>query len=176
MINNKKTTFKGVFKFEMNGIQYTIERRGTKKKEKHVKVDVDFYTESENLKGEERSETNKNIRRFLGTYDDFILTAFSLQADNNNFIEKSQKERKDLLSQFLDITVFEQLYQLAADEIKETAVRLKEYKKTDFAEIMLQADEIISANQDTIQSLEHQEDKVNLGPLIKVTKASSHSN
>ena len=40
--------------------------------------------------------------------------------DNNNFIEKSQRERKDLLSQFLDITVFEQLYQLASDEIKET--------------------------------------------------------
>ena len=161
VLNNKKDWFRGVFRFEMNGIVYTIERRGTqnKKKETHVKVDVDFYTESENLNGEERSETNKNIRRFLGTYDDFILTAFSLQADNNNFIEKSQKERKDLLSQFLDITVFEQLYQLAADEIKETAGRLKEYKKTDFAEIMLQADEIISANQDTIQSLEQQEDK-----------------
>ena len=158
VLNNKKTTFRGVFKFEMNGIQYTIERRGTKKKEKHVKVDVDFYTDSENLNGEERSDTNKSIRRYLGTYDDFILTAFSLQADNNNFIEKSQKERKDLLSQFLDITVFEQLYQLAADEIKETAGRLKDYKKTDFAELIIDADAIISKNQSTIQQLEQDED------------------
>ena len=160
VLNNKKTWFRGVFRFEMNGILYTIERRGTqnKKKETHVKVDVDFYTDSENLNGEERSETNKNIRRYLGTYDDFILTAFSLQADNNNFIEKSQKERKDLLSQFLDITVFEQLYQLAADEIKETSGRLKDYKKTDFAEIIIQADTIISENQDNIISLEQQED------------------
>ncbi len=160
VLNNKKTWFRGVFRFEMNGIMYTIERRGTqnKKKETHVKVDVDFYTDSENLNGEERSETNKNIRRYLGTYDDFILTAFSLQADNNNFIEKSQKERKDLLSQFLDITVFEQLYQLAADEIKETSGRLKDYKKTDFAEIIVQADAVISENQDNIISLEQQED------------------
>ena len=160
VLNNKKTWFRGVFRFEMNGILYTIERRGTqnKKKETHVKVDVDFYTDSENLNGEERSETNKNIRRYLGTYDDFILTAFSLQADNNNFIEKSQRERKDLLSQFLDITVFEQLYQLAADEIKETSGRLKDYKKTDFAEIIIQADTIISENQDNIISLEQQED------------------
>ena len=59
------------------------------------------------INGEERSDTNKMIRKYLGTYDDFILTAFSLQADNNNFIEKSQRERKDLLSQFLDTTVFE---------------------------------------------------------------------
>jgi DNA repair exonuclease SbcCD ATPase subunit/DNA repair exonuclease SbcCD nuclease subunit len=158
VLNNKKTTFKGVFKFEMNGIQYTIERRGTKKKEKHVKVDVDFYTDTENLNGEERSDTNKSIRRYLGTYDDFILTAFSLQADNNNFIEKSQKERKDLLSQFLDITVFEQLYQLAADEIKETSGRLKEYKKTDFAEIIIHSDDIITKNQNKIQKLEQSED------------------
>ena len=64
-----------------------------------------FYNEDENLNGEERSDTNKSIRRYLGTYDDFILTAFSLQADNNNFIEKSQRERKDLLSQFLDTTL-----------------------------------------------------------------------
>ena len=157
VLNNKKTTFKGVFKFEMNGIQYTIERRGTKKKEKHVKVDVDFYTDTENLNGEERSDTNKSIRRYLGTYDDFILTAFSLQADNNNFIEKSQKERKDLLSQFLDITVFEQLYQLAADEIKETSGKLKTYKKTDFAEIIIHSDDIITKNQNKIQKLEQSE-------------------
>lgn len=160
VLNNKKTWFRGVFKFEMNGVTYVIERRGTqnKKKETHVKVDVDFYTDAENLNGEERSETNKNIRRYLGTYDDFILTAFSLQADNNNFIEKSQKERKDLLSQFLDITVFEQLYQLAADEIKETAGRLKDYKKTDFAELIISADNVISENQETITALEQQED------------------
>jgi DNA repair exonuclease SbcCD nuclease subunit len=160
VLNNKKTWFRGLFRFEMNGVTYTIERRGTKNKKHptHVKVDVDFYTDSENLNGDERSDTNKSIRRYLGKYDDFILTAFSLQADNNNFIEKSQKERKDLLSQFLDITVFEQLYQLAADEIKETAGRLKDYKKTDFAEIIVSADNIISENQDTITALETQED------------------
>jgi DNA repair exonuclease SbcCD ATPase subunit len=136
-------------------VTYTIDSRGTqnKKKETHVKVDVDFYTESDNLNGEERSETNKNIRRYLGTYDDFILTAFSLQADNNNFIEKSQKERKDLLSQFLDITVFEQLYQLAADEIKETAGRLKDYKKTDFAEIIIQYLQQFHQQEQTYQKL-----------------------
>jgi DNA repair exonuclease SbcCD nuclease subunit len=162
VLNNKKTWFRGIFKFEMNGVIYTIERHGTqnKKRESHVKVDVNFYSDTENLNGEERSETNKNIRRYLGTYDDFILTAFSLQADNNNFIEKSQRERKDLLSQFLDITVFEQLYQLASEEIKETAGQLREYKKTDFADIIISADQIISDNQNTITLLENSENEL----------------
>ena len=158
VLNNKKTSFKGKFAFEMNGTKYTIERTGIKQKNGHVKVLVDFYTDTENLNGDERSDTNKSIRRYLGTYDDFILTAFSLQADNNNFIEKSQRERKDLLSQFLDITVFEQLYQLAADEIKETAGKLKSYKKTDFDIIITEADAIITANQQDIIDLEQQED------------------
>ena len=150
VLNNKKSGFRGVFKFKMNDVLYTIERVGTKKKDTHVKVDVNFYTETENLNGDERSDTNKSIRRYLGTYNDFILTAFSLQADNNNFIEKSQRERKDLLSQFLDITVFEQLYHLATDEIKETAGRLKAFKKTDFAETITSADAVIKNNEKLI--------------------------
>lgn len=158
VLNNKKASFRGKFTFEMNGVTYTIERNGIKQKNGHVKVLVDFYTDTENLNGEERSDTNKSIRRYLGTYDDFILTAFSLQADNNNFIEKSQRERKDLLSQFLDITVFEQLYQLASDEIKETAGKLKSYKKTDFDIIITEADAVITANQQDITDLEEQED------------------
>jgi hypothetical protein len=161
VLNNKKTSFRGVFKFKMNDVLYTIERVGTKKKDKHVKVDVNFYTDEENLNGEERSDTNKSIRRYLGTYNDFILTAFSLQADNNNFIEKSQRERKDLLSQFLDITVFEQLYQLANDEIKETAGKLRDYKKTDFADIINTADDIINENKDFIIEREATESELN---------------
>lgn len=160
VLNNKKSGFKGTFRFEMNGIIYTIIRTGVKQKNGHVKVLVEFFTDTENLNGEERSDTNKSIRRYLGTYDDFILTAFSLQADNNNFIEKSQRERKDLLSQFLDITVFEQLYQLASDEIKETAGKLKAYKKTDFDVIINDADTIITDNQQDITSLETREDEL----------------
>ena len=160
VLNNKKAGFKGIFKFKLNNIEYTIERVGTTLKHGHVKVNVNFYNEKENLNGEERSDTNKSIRRFLGTYDDFILTAFSLQADNNNFIEKSQRERKDLLSQFLDTTVFEQLYQLAAEEIKETSGKLKEYKKTDFGGIIKKSDDVILENQDEILDLETAENQL----------------
>jgi DNA repair exonuclease SbcCD ATPase subunit len=162
VLNNKSTNFFGKFCFELNGVTYTIERTGIKQKSGHVKVNVEFYSDSENLNGEERSETNKNIRKYLGTYDDFILTAFSLQSDNSNFINKSQRERKDLLSQFLDITVFEQLYQLASEDIKETAGKLKEYKKTDFAKIIIDADDIISTNINAISECERQDNEAQI--------------
>ena len=157
VLNTQKSNFRAEFKFAINDTIYTIQREGIKQKSGHVKVNVNFFTESENLNGEERSETNTNIRKYLGTYDDFILTAFSLQSDSNNFIDKSQRERKDLLSQFLDITVFEQIYQLANDEIKETAGKLRDYKKTDFAEIITNSDEIINKNKDFIINCETSE-------------------
>jgi DNA repair exonuclease SbcCD ATPase subunit len=157
VLNNKSSSFKAVFKFQVNNTIYTIEREGISQKSGHVKVNVNFYSDTENLNGEERSDTNKNIRNFLGTYDDFILTAFSLQNDSNNFINKSQRERKDLLSQFLDITIFEQLYRLASEEIKETSGKLKEYKKTDFADIIVSANKIIDDNKDFIIKYESDE-------------------
>ena len=51
----------------------------------------------------------------------------SVQNNNTGFIDQSQVEKKDLLSQFLDITVFEELYHLANEEIKEVQILLKNF-------------------------------------------------
>ena len=55
----------------------------------------------------------------------------------------------------MDMTLFEQIYQLASTDIKETAGKLKEYKKTDFATIITDADKIINDNKQDIRDLEH---------------------
>ena len=70
------------------------------------------------LNGEQRTQTDKNIRGYLGLYNDFVLTSMSVQNNNTGFIDQSQVEKKDLLSQFLDITVFEQLYNLQTKKSK----------------------------------------------------------
>ena len=118
-------------------IDYFIERVASKSKNGSVKVIVDFWRiidgQRESLNGEARDDTNKEIRKFLGQYDDFILTALSLQNNNTGFIDMKQSSRKDLLSKFLDIGVFEDLYQIANSEIREVAVLLKKLKKEDFS-------------------------------------------
>ena len=63
------------------------------------------------LNGEERRDTNSIIRKYVGSYEDFILT-LSNQSNSGGFIEKSQREKKELLAQFLDMNVFEELYQI----------------------------------------------------------------
>jgi DNA repair exonuclease SbcCD ATPase subunit len=137
VLNNKKSTYTCKFIFEIKGIDYVIERTGSKQKNTTVKVLVDFYRiidgKKESLNGEARDDTNKEIRKFLGQYDDFILTALSLQNNNTGFIDMKQSQRKDLLSKFLDIGIFEDLYQVAASEVSEVAVLLKKLKKEDFS-------------------------------------------
>ena len=138
VLNNKSGSFKCKFNFELDGRDYFIEKTGTKGRGEHVRVDVDFYCiddlgNKESLNGKERSETNDHIRNLLGTYEDFVLTALSVQNNNTGFIDMAQKDRKDLLAQFLDINIFEDLNKIANDDIKEVATLVKEYQKQDFA-------------------------------------------
>ena len=137
VLNNKKNNFSCKATIEVQGKEYIIERRGKKGRGGHVKVNVDFYTfaddgEKISLNGDQRRTTDVNIRKVIGTYDDFIMTALSLQTNSTVFIDKTQKERKDLLAQFMGIGVFDQLYTLAAEEIHDVSSLLKSFKKTNY--------------------------------------------
>ena len=153
VLNYSKLNFNCKFNFEINGVDYYIERVGKKSpKRGTVKVDVNFYRinedgSTESLNGEERRDTNSIIRQYVGSYDDFILTAMSNQSNSGGFIEKSQKERKELLAQFLDMDVFEQLYQVANEEIKELSALLKDYKNQNFTEKLSEAEESLIENK-----------------------------
>ncbi len=137
VMNNKASTFHCKLEFELNGHIHVIERRAKKSKSDTVKVDVDFYYyDSEgtivSLNGKERSDTNGIIRNLLGSYEDFILTCMSIQGNNTGFIDMGQADRKNLLVQFLDIEIFDYLYDIANAKVKELSVLVKEYKKIDY--------------------------------------------
>jgi DNA repair exonuclease SbcCD ATPase subunit len=56
----------------------------------------------------------------------------SSQNNSTVFIDKTQKERKELLSQFMGLKIFDTLYQQASDEIKEVNTLLNDFKKADY--------------------------------------------
>ena len=133
----------------IDGQDYFIERNGSKGlkgwKEGKYSVKVNFWTLDEqgnevSLNGEARYDTNKLISSHVGHFEDFILTSLSLQNNNTGFIDKSQSERKDLLAQFLDIKVFDDLWRAANDEIKDVSALLKDFKKTDFTQQLADAE------------------------------------
>lgn len=57
----------------------------------------------------------------------------SVQGNNTNFIDKAQRDRKDLLAQFLDLELFEDLHSIATDEIKSVQTLIKEFSKHDYS-------------------------------------------
>lgn len=134
ILNNKKKEFSCRLNFELNGLDFYIERIGQYvDRSDNVKVDVLFYYVNEDgqeisLNGADRDETNKFIREYIGTYDDFILTTLSSQTDNQSFIDKSQRDRKELLYKFLDLSIFETLYKSAKEDIRDIEVLIKSLK------------------------------------------------
>ena len=137
ILNNRKSDFTCHLHFQIDGLDYHIERTAkTINKGKNVKVDVQFWRQDgdtkTSLNGTERRDTNTIIEQYVGKYEDFVLTALSLQGNNALFIDKSQSERKDLLAQFMGLNVFDKLYETATEDIKEVSVLIKNFKKTDF--------------------------------------------
>jgi DNA repair exonuclease SbcCD ATPase subunit/DNA repair exonuclease SbcCD nuclease subunit len=133
VMNSQKMSFNGKFTFEINNIKYVIERDGKRDKKNNVKVDVNFYKiekdEKISLNSEARRSTNEIIRDYLGDYDDFVLTTLALQGNQGSFIDMGQTERKELLSQFIGLNLFDKLSSLAADKTKELSGAIKSFNK-----------------------------------------------
>ena len=99
------------------------------------------------------SGTNEEIRKILGTFDDFILTSLSLQNNGQNFIDKKQAERKKILSQFMGIDLFDKLFDIAKRDVADERRYLKKIKdKNVFGQL--------SELQKQLQSYEEQKEKL----------------
>ena len=159
ILNNRKDKFYCKFNFEINGVDYFIERRAKwTRKGTNLKVDVNFWREDagvvESLNGEQRRETNKNIEKYLGKFEDFVLTTLSLQGNNALFIDKSQSERKEILSQFIGVDIFDKLYQKAADENRDNATLIRKFKSDDFTQKLADIDTELKTDKNEYKLLE----------------------
>ena len=137
VINNKKGNFSCKVNFEINETDYFIERKGKRLKNGHVKVNVEFWMLDDagdivSLNGDQRRTTNYAIKKVIGSYEDFVLTALSLQNNSTVFIDKTQKERKDLLAQFMGMGIFDRLYTSANDNISDISAILRDFNKTNY--------------------------------------------
>jgi len=155
VLNNKSKNFEVKLSLEVNGMDYIIHRTGLLKERRVRKtgevrrlcpVAVKFYVEENgeliDLSGAARSNsqygsgTNEEIRKILGTFDDFILTSLSLQNNGQNFVDKKQSERKKILSQFMGIDLFEKLYDIAREDVADEKGYLKRIKEKNVFETM----------------------------------------
>ena len=165
IMNNRKDEFECQLIFEINDETYGIKRVGSRKKTGVVKVDVEFWKKGNDgeiisLNGEDRRNTNANIRNYVGTYEDFIMTTLSSQSANSIFIDKSNSERKDLLMQFMGLNIFDKLYDIANDESKEIAGVLKRFKKMDVTEELVTINDDLKNARQELEEVEGQYEEI----------------
>ena len=158
IMNNKCDDFICKVTFELSNRQYYIERKVWKNKSGNpmYKVNFGFYDnegKEQSLNGENRWGTNKNIDSYIGSFEDFALTTFSMQGKSANFIEKGHSDRKDLIIQFVGLGLFDQLYEIAADKNKEINIALKTLETENWD------DKLISAETNFINNKKLFEDK-----------------
>lgn len=187
VMNVQKSSFRCKLEFEIAGMRYFIERKGSTTRSGNVKVDVKFWKlvngVEEELHGTARRDTNDIIRDYIGTYEDFILTAASFQTAKNNssFIDMGNSDRKDLLVQFIGLNVFDRLSEAAGERNKELNALLKLHKdknypfeRTQNENALAHAESLLGQETDAVESLKKQISDVNeqivleTGNLIKL--------
>lgn len=170
LINKNKNSGSAKVVFNVAGVDYHLERTVTKSIKRGGVVDeekaatklslsrVDKEGNKEELLSENadsRTDTDKVVRKLIGTSQDFLMTAFASQGGMNRFIEEGSTQRKAILNRFLDLDIFEKLHKLANEELQACNI-----KATSFAgspkDIEILEDRIRQLNDET----EHTQSKL----------------
>ncbi len=124
----------------VNGTDYVIERQTTKHQNKYGTKNANtalnvFRMEGDeavDIAGEQRSDTEKVVKKLIGTPEDFLMTSLSAQDDAKLFITQGSTRRKQIVSKFLDLDIFDKMYDLAKDDLKSCQFQLKSLPDRDW--------------------------------------------
>ena len=135
IINSRKGHCISKVDISVNGQSYRVERQSVKHQNRKGVVNATTHlnlfridsegNEIQDLSGEQRRETEKILRKLIGTSDDFLMTSLASQGEMNTFIKHRATMRKEILTNFLDLGIFEQMYGLAKTDSAEFKALLK---------------------------------------------------
>ena len=122
IINTRHNDCNASIDINVKGVSYRIVRDTVKKQTKKnvwAPTNLKFYKINssgdiiEDLTEEQRRETEKILRKTIGTSDEFLMTSLASQGEINNFIKEKAAARKNILSNFLDLEIFDKINEMA---------------------------------------------------------------
>ena len=138
VINARRPYCKTKAIINVNGSNYVIERqtvkheahRGSRAGQTHASTQLNVFKIDDtgtaiDLVGDQRFDTEKVIRQLIGTADDCLLTSVAAQDEVKLFINQGTPKRRKDLSRFLDLDVFDRMYELANNDVKANRGALK---------------------------------------------------
>ena len=174
IINSRKNACETSISFSMNGKRLCLERKTIKKQTKKgavygtTSLSLLELDESGNpvtdLSGEQRRDTEKIVRDIIGTPEDFLMTSLASQGQMNTFIRERATARKMILTNFLDLNVFEKMYDLAKDESQNLRAKSKIIPLLDWDTEIDDCHMVISENRqamkDIMDDIRHKRDRL----------------
>lgn len=126
IINVRKEYCNASMDFHVGSARFLAERQSVKKVNRKGEASAVTHLNlaqidgagkvAEDLNGEQRRDTDKELFSLLGSVEDFVLTAFATQGDGNNFISAGPTARKEILARFLQLDFFGEMYERFRDE------------------------------------------------------------
>jgi len=149
IINSRKGYCQASIDMSVNGHLYRIERQSTKHETRagklHAVTHLNFFKIDEegnvvqDLSGSQRTETEKIIRKIVGTADDFLLTSMASQGEMNNFIKHKATQRKAVLTNFLNLNMFEDMLSAAANDSSHIKALIKNAPDHEWDHMIIQS-------------------------------------
>jgi DNA repair exonuclease SbcCD ATPase subunit len=102
--------------------QYLVSRESSKKtNNKNItsattKLNLTSLNNNVDESEEQRRETEKILRNLIGTSEDFLYTSFASQGEMNTFIKEKTSARKNVLSKFLNLDIYDMLSKESKDD------------------------------------------------------------
>lgn len=136
IINSRKNFCKTEIDISVNGTFYRIVRETKKKVTKNniwAPTNLSIYRINdsgdivEDKTEEQRRESEKILRAMIGSSEDFQMTGLASQGEMNVFIKEKATARKNILSSFLDMSVFESMNDHAKKQTAELRSELKRF-------------------------------------------------
>ena len=147
MINQNKQDCIGTVTINIDDKDYEISRTSEKYTKKlkgeetlEAKTDVEFSMKDlignvTSLNGTSRQDTDRNIRKYFGTIDDFLMTSMASQLDSLSFINEGSTKRKEILAKFLDLEIFDKKFKMAKESGSDAKSAFQKLKDINFSEI-----------------------------------------
>lgn len=105
---------------------------------------------------EQRRETEKILRNLIGTSEDFLYTSFASQGEMNTFIKEKTSARKNVLSKFLNLDIYDMLYKESRDDYIVLKNRVKTLSEKSWDDLITNNIQEISSIKDKINLLENE--------------------
>jgi len=147
VINQNKEDCRGKVRIQIGEKIYTVERsakkyikrlKGEETLEAKTELNFEVYNPVmdtvESLNGLTRTLTDANIRRQLGTLEDFSVSSLSSQHGALAFIDEGSTRRKEIIAKFLDLEQFERKFKLAKEDSVDLKGAIKRLEDKNFDE------------------------------------------